>query len=186
MSCQIYSPLFPGWQPCPNLSDYVSFVRNVVGIPDTLLPNPVVPQIVTDNTTDIVTDWQDSAITSTGGVNWFILTLGLALETVNHQLRVSPATYTWAVYNLGADRLINFAQDVPKQSFFKKLREDLKIYSPALGVPTAASDQGTSVGLLNPDQLRGLTLADLQTLKTPQGRVYLGIAQSVGSVWGLS
>ena len=31
-----------------------------------------------------------------------------------------------------------------------------------------------------------LTIGNLQNLKTPWGRVYLGIAQSYGTLWGLS
>jgi hypothetical protein len=171
---------------CPTLTGYVAFVRNVVGISDTFLPNPVAPQIVIDYEADIVTDWQTQAITSSGGINWFVLTLGVALELVNQQLQVSPTIYTLAVYNLAADRLINYAQDQPGQTFFQDTRKALNIYAIGLGVVTSASDQGTSMSQLNTDAMKDFTLMDLQVLKTPWGRNYLGFAQSIGAIWGLN
>jgi hypothetical protein len=40
--------------------------------------------------------------------------------------------------------------------------------------------------MLNPEVMNNLTFADLQTLKTPWGRIYLGIAQDVGTLWGVT
>jgi hypothetical protein len=114
--------------------------------------------------------------------------LAIALEIVNDVLaRVSPSIYTLAVYNLAADRLINYAPDVPGQTFFADLRKLFRIMDVSVGVPSSANDQGTAVGILNPEQMKLLTLADLQTLKTFCGRNYMGIAQGVGrTVFGLS
>lgn len=145
----------------PNQTDYTSFLYGVVGIPTANLPASD-PMIAT--------------------------TLKIALEIVNAILNMGSATlYTLAVYNLGADRLINFANDIDGQSYFKDLRKELRILDVRVGVPSAANDAGTAVSILNPEQLKTLTLADLQTLKTPYGRQYMGIAQDFGpTIWGLS
>jgi hypothetical protein len=117
-----------------------------------------------------------------------VLTLAVALDTVNLVLALaSPLYYTLAVYNLAADRLFNFAPDVPGQSFFVDTRDKLRLLEVSVGVTTAASDQGTAGTLLNPEQMKLLTLQDLQTLKTPYGRTYMGIAQKYGrTIWGRS
>lgn len=109
--------------------------------------------------------------------------LYIALQTVNLQLCVT-GLYEIAVYNLAADRLINYANDIPNQTYFKQLRTTLKINAISLGVITSASDQGTAAAITNPEQFKNFTLGDLQNLKTPQGRAYLSIAQDVGSIWG--
>jgi hypothetical protein len=114
--------------------------------------------------------------------------LAIAQEIVNPDLgRASATIYTLAVYNLAADRLINYAQDVPGQTFFTDLRKLFRVTDVSVGVPSQASDQGTAVGILNPEQMRLFTLGDLHMLKTPVGRRYLEIAQSIGrTVYGLS
>jgi hypothetical protein len=116
--------------------------------------------------------------------------LAIALEIVNEVLAcASPRIYTLAVYNLATDRLINFAPDVPGQTFFQDLRgpKKLNLTSVSVGVPSQASDQGTATGILNPEQMKTFTLQDLQTLKTPWGRAYMGFASAYGpSLWGLS
>lgn len=108
----------------------------------------------------------------------------------------SPDLYTLAVYNLATSNLINFAQDPPGTPniagtnpavpFWQALRQLYKIDSFASGVVQATSDQGTSTTLLTPDFLRLLTLSDLQLLKDPFGRRYLGIAQKTGTLWGVT
>lgn len=117
-----------------------------------------------------------------------LTTFNVAMDTVNDALSSgSPTLYTLAVYNLGADRLINFAVDITNQTFFADLRSTYRITDISVGVPSSASDNGTSTGILNPEQMRLLTLADLQTLKTPWGRTYMGIAQNYGqTLWGLT
>jgi len=112
----------------------------------------------------------------------------VAMETVNETLNcASPTLYTLAVYNLAADRLINFANDQPNQTYFEDLRETLKISSISVGVVSGSSDQSTSATLLNPQAMKAFTLQDLQTLKTPYGRYYMGLAQAYGpTLWGLT
>ena len=105
---------------------------------------------------------------------------------------VSVTAWNLMTYNLGADNLINFAPDQTGQVFFATLRENYGIANPAgvkafaPGVVASTSDAGTSTSLLNPDFMKEFTLANLQNLKTPYGRIYLGYAQRMGSVWGLT
>ena len=144
----------------PNQADYLLFLRGTVGIKPALLP---------DNA-DVIT-----------------ISFQVAMATVNDQLGcASPLMYTYAVYNLAADRLINYAPDLPNQSYFKDLRKDMRIDQPSVGVVSASADESTSTTLLNPEQMKYFTLRDLQMLKTPYGREYLGLAQSIGTVWGLT
>lgn len=112
----------------------------------------------------------------------------VALEIVNQAIcEVSPTMYTIAVYNLGADNLINYAEDFPPSTYFTDLRATLKINEFIAGVVANASDEATSASLVVPEQLKMLTLSDLQNLKTPYGRRYLDIAQKYGpAAWGLS
>jgi hypothetical protein len=124
------------------------------------------------------------AITATN--QWIVWTFGVALKTVNRALAIAGELYNIAVYNLATDRLLNWAPDIEGQTYFQDLRRDMKLTRPALGVASSGSDQGTSGAVLNPDFMRALTMADLQTLKTPFGREYMGIAQQFGpDIFGL-
>lgn len=116
------------------------------------------------------------------------MTLDIAQEIVNGTLAcVSSSIYTLAVYNLAADRLVNFGSDVPNQTYFEDLRAQFRILDVSVGVPSSANDSGVGVGILNPEQMRMFTLQDLQTLKTPMGRQYMSFAQAYGTtIWGLS
>lgn len=114
-------------------------------------------------------------------------TFCLAMDIVALALNASPNTYVLAVYNLAADRLINFALDIPNQTYFQDLRTNYRISQISVGVASSANDQGTAVGILNPKAMETFTMQDLQTLKTPYGRIYMGFAQNYGvSLWGLS
>lgn len=110
----------------------------------------------------------------------------LALATVNPALAAVPPIYTLAVYNLGGDFLVNWCQDVPPSTYWADLRTSFAIFAFAPGVVTSSSDNGTSTSLLNPEQMKDFTLANLQNLKTPYGRQYLAWAQAYGPLWGLS
>ena len=123
-----------------------------------------------------------------------LMTYCIALDIVNEVLAcTSPDLYTLAVYNLGADRLFNFGQDIPNQTFFADKRGNdskvggMRLQAPSVGVSSSVNDGGTAVGILNPEALKTLTMLDLQTLKTPWGRNYMGIAQNFGNtMWGLT
>lgn len=143
-----------------SLIGYQSFLYSIAGIPSYQLP----PQ---------------------SGV--IAITLAVAQEIVADILgSASGVMYAFAVYNLAADRLVNYAPDQESQTFFADMRKKYLINNPAVGVVSASSDQGSSTSLLNPEQMKNMTLMDLQTLKTPWGREYMGIAQSIGTLWGLS
>lgn len=149
---------------------------------------------VLSNTADTLTFATAVSQAIAGGDQYLIVTdsvftsLLIAKETVNETLNcASPTLYTLAVYNLAADRLINFAPDQPNQTFFKDLRKDLRIADVSVGVVSGSSDESTSTSILNPEAMKNFTLQDLQTLKTPYGRTYMGLAQAYGStIWGLT
>lgn len=211
----------------PNLTDYLSFLSNVVGIPGSNFPS--VTGIATGGSQTTLTDslavwtinqWKGSIVNdSTQGVTASVLsntssiltfaalanpiavgdtyliapqalltTFNIAMATVNDTLACASADlYVLAVYNLATDRLINYAPDVGGQTFFQDQRTKFRVLDVSVGVPSAASDQGTAVGILNPEFMKTMTLQDLQTLKTPWGRAYMGIALDYGSnLWGLS
>lgn len=109
----------------------------------------------------------------------------VALSIVNDALSVAgTGTYVLAVYNLALDRLVNYAPDQAGQSYFQRLRAAFHLVSTSVGAVSSASDQGTSASIVNPDWMRNMTMRDIQTLKTPWGREYMGLAQAYGpTVW---
>jgi hypothetical protein len=149
----------------PTLYGYINWIYAIMGVPTAVLPNTS-PYIE--------------------------LSFEMALETVNLYLDIaSPLLYTQAVYNLGGDILVNITQDdpslaSPNNTYWANLRQSLSINNFIPGMINASNDEDTSAALLVPLGLQNLTLSDLQNLKTPWGRAYLGIAQSVGSMWGLT
>jgi hypothetical protein len=146
----------------PSIGDYTIFVRSW-GVTSTYLPNNSI---------------------------WLTITFNVATAIVNRTLQCTdPLIYTLAIYNLAMDRLVNYAQDQTGLTYFKDLRGKDQYnlqYAFAPGVPSSTGDQGTSVGLLNPEWMQTLTIQDLQTLRTPWGREYMAFAQSYGNLWGLS
>lgn len=148
--------------------------------------NPTTPNL-TDYTT-FVQSWGATPTYLPTSSFWLTTTFKIACMTVNRSLDYDPVAYTLAVYNLGMDRLVNYAQDQPGQDYFKKLRNDFKLtYAFAPGVLSATGDQGSSSSYLNPEWMSTITIMDIELMKTPWGRSYLGFAQSYGStIWGLS
>ncbi len=161
----------------PSLSGYLTFIRDVMGITEEVLPD-------------------DSP--------WIGGTYNVAVNRVNPAIKrfrnadaAYPTPYALAVYNLGGDRLINFATDLPgaenvpssnpPMPYFEYTRERMKINTYVGGTVQASSDNGTSVSLVVPEAMSNFTLGDLQNSKTPWGRAYLAIAQEYGpSGWGIS
>jgi len=144
----------------PTLTGYTTWIRNVMGVSSTILP---------DNSSSI----SDS--------------FGISQEIVNQTISVaSPILFTQATYNLGGDYLINITVDTPPSTYWSDLRATFKSNSFVPGLVNAANDEDTSSAILTPLNLQNITLGDLQNLKTPYGRFYLAIAQSVGTMWGLS
>ncbi len=113
--------------------------------------------------------------------------LSVALEFVNLAINtVSNTLYNLALNNLAGDFLLQWAQDLSGQTFFTNARQNYGINNFVAGVVSSTSDESTSTALKNPDFMSGLTLMDLQNLKTPYGRQYLMIAQQFGPLWGLT
>lgn len=168
-------PDSPGGPP-PTLTGFVAFIRSSMGITTTVLPD---------------------------GSFWITAAYNVAIGIVNRALSavcIDPCTgmtiYALAVYNLAASNLLNFAQDLPGAAivpgsdpaapFFAYTRAKWNMTSFVSGVVSSTSDEGTSMSLVVPEQLAQLTIANLQQLKDPYGRVYLGFAQDYGTLWGLS
>ncbi|HQT24978.1 MAG TPA: hypothetical protein PLK99_00065 [Burkholderiales bacterium] len=85
-----------------------------------------------------------------------------------------------ATYNLGLHQLLKIGQDQPGQTFFSTIRQTYRLGSLVPGPVMASGDQATSETLVVPDFFKTLTLSDLDLLKTPYGRDYLGYAQMYG------
>lgn len=157
----------------PTLAGFINFVQNVMGISSDVLP-----------TTSPL----------------FGYCFETAMAIVNDALACVPSPpgaytpYQQAVYNLGGDDLLNFAQDQPGAPvyrdglpFFAYFRRLYRLNDFTPGVITNASDESTSGGLVTPEFMKNFTIANLQNLKTPYGRKYLSLAQSYGpTVWGLT
>ncbi|WP_455387436.1 hypothetical protein [Petrachloros mirabilis] len=88
--------------------------------------------------------------------------------------------YVLAVYNLGTHQLLKIAQDQPNQTFFTTIRQTYRLTSLVPGPVMASADQATSETLVVPEFFKTLTLSELDLLKTPYGRDYLGYAQMYG------
>ena len=157
----------------PSLGGFITFVQNVMGIPASSGFDP----------------------TSAPQVTW---AYDYAIQFVNPHLQNVPGVigawdmYSFAVYNLAADFLINIAPDPNPSVIYQNdlpywtwLRKMYGVLNFVPGVVSSSSDEGTSTSFDVPEQLKNLTLSNLQNLKTPYGRQYLGIAGSWGSQWGL-
>ena len=155
----------------PTLAGFLTFIANVMQIPTSALPsNSQYP-------------------------SW---AYNFALQVVNPQLGlgICPAPGNWsiyalAVYNLAGHTLILYAQDQSGQTYFSKLRGPIAdggygINAFVAGVVQSAADETTSDSLVVPESLKGLTLMNLQQLKTPWGINYLNLAQDFGQIWGVS
>jgi hypothetical protein len=143
-----------------NLNNFILWIRQIMAVETDVLP---------DDSPYIITAYL------------------ISNEIVNLYLAgVSPILYYQAIYNLGGDILVNITQDVPPSTYWANLRSSLGTNSFIPGMINATNDEDTSAAILTPLGLQNITLGDLQNMKTPWGRMYLSIAQSVGSMWGLS
>lgn len=162
--------------PQPTLADFVLFVRNVMRINAKYLPDgsPYFAYafanalaLVNPGLACVALPQQDAA--------------GVALNTGGFSI------YSEAVNNLAASNLLSYAPDQPGFSYFAKLRKKLNIAGFVSGVVQSSGDEGTNVSLVVQDAAKSFTLMNLQQLKDPYGRTYLGLAQSWGpTVWGLT
>lgn len=162
--------------PQPTLAGFQAFIYDIMKVPPKALPStsPFIKYafanalaIVNPALRKVCIPQKDAAGVSLNTGGWTI--------------------YAEAVYNLSADLLINYAPDQPGFSYFTKLRRKLNITGFVSGIVQASSDESTSVSLVVQEAAKAFTLKDVQNLKTPYGRAYLGLAQSYGpTTWGLT
>lgn len=177
--------------PQPTLAGFTAFVRNVMGISTTVLPD---------------------------GSPYLSMAFAVALSIVNPALNkvAIPSVdaagvqlnsgcltiFVLAVYNLGGDNLINYAQDqsgaaiIPGSvsdrnpnglPFFAFARYQWNINGFVSGVISETHDESTGSAFVVQEAAKQFTLANIQNLKTPYGRAYLAFAQSYGpSLWGMN
>jgi hypothetical protein len=145
----------------PTLAGFLEFVRTVMGISSSVLP---------DNSP------------------YLAISFNVSKEIVNPTIQqASPLLYQSAVYNLAGDSLLNFAQDQAGKTFFADARAKFTLLDFTPGVVQSTGDEGTNTSLIVQKAAEEFTLANLQQLKTPYGRAYLQIAQSYGpNIWGVS
>ena len=167
----------------PNITDYNTFITNVMGI--VVGPSPPVPPTQLVNTDPVIA-----------------MSFEVAMDIVNDALSMAgPSVYPLAVYNFAGDRLMNYALDwtgapafqpnPPAQNngglaFFAYMRMQFNISGFVGGVIQSSSDQGTGQSMVVPDAMRLFTMGDLQSLKTPWGRQYMAFAQDYGYLVGLT
>ncbi len=144
----------------PNLTDFTTFLQTVVGIDPLYLP-------------------------TTSPMIGYAFNVAMAVADLT-MANLPSNLYALAVYNLGADRIINFAQDQAGRTFFHDLRQTFGINTFVPGVIASSGNAPTSQSTLNPEFMKTLTMGDLQNLKTPYGREYLNFAMQIGSLWGVS
>lgn len=144
----------------PTLTGYTAFLRDVVGIDTTVLPSgsPVIE------------------FSYNLGINYTQPLLAIIPQLPEEFL------YTTAVYNFATHMLMVWAKDQPNQEFFKKIQKQYNLHSLVAGAVESAQDETTSSKLKVPKFFDGLTFSQLDLMKTPWGRMYLEIAQSVGSL----
>ncbi|WP_430229692.1 hypothetical protein [Paraburkholderia tropica] len=167
MSTPCFPPL-PGmgvlapWQTqtTPNATDLYTFLTTVAGVPTAALPS------------------------ASAYLTW---ALSYAEEkTLLVLYAIGQDYYCFAVYCLATSFLLNWCPDQPGQTFFTTARKDMNLNGFVGGTIQSSADQATSESLLAPEFLKGLTLDQLQALKDPYGRAWLGAQQSLGNIWGLS
>ena len=154
----------------PTLGGFVEFVTGTMGVPSGVI-NPANPP------------------------NYVTWAYDFALNFVNQALQCVPnagsgwSLYAVAVYNLAGDTLINFGMDNSANTpptYWATLRAQYGTNNFVAGVVQSSGDEGTNSSYAIPKGFENYTIANLQNLKTPYGRQYLGIAQSWGTVWGLT
>ncbi|WP_336240446.1 hypothetical protein [Citrobacter werkmanii] len=143
----------------PTLSGFIAFVRNVMGVPDTIIADD-----------DPMLEYSYHA-----GLEW--VNTGMGLNRL-------PTIYTATVYNAGASVLINHAVDTPPSTYWADVRKSMGIGAPIVGVMSSASDQGTSGSTVLGDAMSNLSLVDLMAMRDPYGQQVIAVLMEQGPVWG--
>lgn len=137
----------------PNIVDFEWFLSNSVQIPPAALPAS--------------SPWPQYALTQ-------------AL----HLTPCGPGgiMYTLVVYNCATHILFTITPDVAGQNFFSTARskEGFSLVNPIVGVVAATTDESTTTTLSSPDWTKRITVSQLNFMRTPWGREYLGWIQSAG------
>jgi hypothetical protein len=165
----------------PTEAGFLSFIRTVMGISTSVLPDnsPVIPMAYQVALAIVISP------------------MGLCCYCPNPTIPANASglslMYTLAVYNLGGDNLLNYAQDLPdapiymdERPYFAYWRWKWNLYDFISGVVQSSSDVSTSQSLVVQKAAEEFTLMDLQNLKTPWGRRYLAIVQNFGAIWGIT
>ena len=106
--------------------------------------------------------------------NWAV---ALTIQSSNFPVIV----YILAVYNLGMDRLILVAQDIPPSTFWFGQRQIYGTLEQKPGITMASGNGPSSDTLVVPDWYRDIPLDMQQAMKTPWGREYVSYTQMYGS-----
>lgn len=100
---------------------------------------------------------------------------------------IDPSNFNYPLAPQPSGTINVLAGAAATEQYFAAARKSFKLAGFAPGIISSTSDAGTSASFDNPDFAKGLTLFDLQLLKTPWGRAYLNIAQKYGpTIWGMS
>lgn len=141
-------------------AEFALWVRNYMKIPTSALPD-------------------DSPY-----LEWAFLS---AKEWIPHcYFQCMPMLYREAVFNMGGSLIIQYANDIPGNTYFEDLRKKFGVGGMTSGVMSSAADQGTSGSMEISDAMKNLSLADLQAMQDPYGRRAIAILQELGPVWGLT
>ena len=147
-------------QKTPNTTDLYTFLQTIVGVPAAALPS------------------------NSPYLAW---ALSYAEEkTLLVLYAIGQDYYCFAIYLLATSFLINWCPDQPGQTFFADLRKTWNLTGFVGGTIQSSADESTSESLLAPDFLKGLTIGQLQALKDPYGRQWLGMMSDNGPIWGIS
>ena len=162
--------------PQPTLAGFMAFITNTMRVPTSALPanSPFIRYAFANALAIVNPALQAACIPDRDAA-------GVSLNTGGWTI------YAEAVYNLAAHNLIEYTPDQPGFAWFEKLRKKLNMNGFVSGVVQASGDESTSVSMVVQEAAKNFTLMNLQQMKTPYGRTYLGFAQSYGpSTWGIT
>jgi hypothetical protein len=143
------------------------------------------------NTTDLYTFLQTIAQVPTAALPSSSAYLSWALSYAEEKTllvlyAIGQDYYCFAVYLLATSFLINWCPDQSGQTFFQALRKQWNLTGFVGGTVQSSADESTSESLLSPEFLKSLTPMQLQALRDPFGRQWLGMQADMGVAWGLS
>ena len=165
----------------PTLQGFKDWVRLFMGVPVGALPDD---SIWFDWAYEVAIAIVNPQLAAVAGPGWPIP--GLSIPPAG-----ATPLYSLAVYNLGGDNLVNWVLDdpnaaAPYKTYWADLRTSFNTAGFVPGAIESSSDENTAQSMVVPEQFKTYTMANLQQMKTPWGRYYLGVAASVGTLWGLT